>query len=559
MAVQDRSKSVEVALPPIAALFLVVFDRKVGCVPQPTHDRRSADDGAALVKLDGVVEYKSLPSGLHNCASDLVYFVHEQYAGISAFANRPAHESERNAHFAAVGVLVPLTYGRLGRAWLHARRLRQLVGNMVDDTDNTHALQEYWDHNHLSAEDEPDLGHARPKPRALSDAAALHPTNPTLSQHHPAMSLAQNLDTFGPLIFPLQRAALLKKSILIMSPAPVQAACNLVYNLSVLSNIPPSAARMARDKGALYPLRPLFNVGIHDIDYLSQLATKSKPQNSWIACSTDDILATKTKLFDVLVELPPHTSDKSATRQWPHIRTSGGQEIKATQRDLRRYYMLKRELHRVQQTSQTYHDAEADQSVNDDQSESAPLVASSQPQNNDFEQYIQLEGETKLVERSSWASIAYTSFLWWASAGEKDALLDDEACQDARLLDDLPLPAPSKQNPSSGKRRSSFHDEVETIDVESQSMAVLLIAYSHRLTTLIMETLAEVVEAADVEDQHGDETTITMHSEDLRRMGLDDWSQSDGEFVKAMAALYFGREDVSTVGRTVDLCGIHVC
>jgi hypothetical protein len=80
-----------------------------------------------LVELDGVVEYKSLPSGLHNCESDLVYFVHEQYAGVSAFANRPAHESERNAHFAAVGLLVPLTYGRLGRSWLHAHQLRRLV------------------------------------------------------------------------------------------------------------------------------------------------------------------------------------------------------------------------------------------------------------------------------------------------------------------------------------------------------------------------------------------------------------------------------------------------
>jgi hypothetical protein len=80
-----------------------------------------------LVELDGVVEYKSLPSGLHHCESDLVYFVHEQYAGISAFANRSAHESERNAHFAAVGILVPLTYGRLGRSWLHAHQLRRLV------------------------------------------------------------------------------------------------------------------------------------------------------------------------------------------------------------------------------------------------------------------------------------------------------------------------------------------------------------------------------------------------------------------------------------------------
>lgn len=41
---------------------------------------------------------------------------------------RPAEEADRNAHFATVGVLVPLTYGRLGRSWLHAQQLRELTG-----------------------------------------------------------------------------------------------------------------------------------------------------------------------------------------------------------------------------------------------------------------------------------------------------------------------------------------------------------------------------------------------------------------------------------------------
>ena len=373
------------------------------------------------------------------------------------------------------------------------------------------------------------------------------------------MSLAHDLDAFGPLIFPLQRAALVKKSILIITPTPVQPACNLVYNLSVLSNIPPSAADLASKKDALYPLRPLFNVGIHDIDYLSQLATKTKQQTSWIACSSDDILATKSKLYDVLVELPQRTLDTPTVKQWPRVRTAAGEEIKATQRDLRRYYTLKRELNRVRYQDQTIHHMEADQPMDDDASESAPLVPSKQDGEINGDQYIQLEGESKLVEPSSWASIAYTSFLWWASAGEKDALLNDEACQDARLLDDLPLPAPGKQSPSSGRRSSSVHDGVAGVDVRFQSVAVTLIAYAHRLTTLVMETLAEMIEAADVEVRDGEEGTISIHSEDLRRMGLDEWSSNDGEFVKEMAALYFGREDVQTVGRTVDLCGMRVC
>lgn len=84
-------------------------------------------DSIPSVPLEGVVEYKSLPSGLHNVKEDLVYFVHEQFAGISAFVNAPARSEERNAQFIAVGAMVRLGDGRLGRAWEHAGSLRELA------------------------------------------------------------------------------------------------------------------------------------------------------------------------------------------------------------------------------------------------------------------------------------------------------------------------------------------------------------------------------------------------------------------------------------------------
>lgn len=55
------------------------------------------------------------------------YFIHEQYAGVSAFLNQPAAESERNALMLAVGVMVPLSHGRLGKNWRHANGLKELV------------------------------------------------------------------------------------------------------------------------------------------------------------------------------------------------------------------------------------------------------------------------------------------------------------------------------------------------------------------------------------------------------------------------------------------------
>ena len=109
-------------LPPIDALFLIDFDVKKGY----TIVWQRTTQG---VEVDGRVEYKSLPSGLHTVSEDLIYFVHDgAHAGLSAFVNMPCDEEEaRNARMIAVGVLVPLSYGRLGRAWRHAQGLKDLA------------------------------------------------------------------------------------------------------------------------------------------------------------------------------------------------------------------------------------------------------------------------------------------------------------------------------------------------------------------------------------------------------------------------------------------------
>lgn len=67
-------------------------------------------------------------------------------------------------------------------------------------------------------------GHFRD--RSESDAAVAFPPGHTLSQYHPARSLTALLDMFGPLVFPLHRAALLRKRILISCHAPVHEICN---------------------------------------------------------------------------------------------------------------------------------------------------------------------------------------------------------------------------------------------------------------------------------------------------------------------------------------------
>ncbi|KAI4141868.1 MAG: hypothetical protein LQ341_003400, partial [Variospora aurantia] len=229
--------------PHIAALFLILFDVKAGYT---IAWKRS------IPKLDitDSVEYKSLPSGLHNVEKDTVYFVHnDQYAGISSFINGKAAESERNALMLAVGALIPLSYGRLGKSWRHVDGLRSLANNLVQDPSNTDPLEDYWQEHQYHEDDEASRpssqegsptamrekrrrsksspsGQPRTRHRAVSSASALAPPGQTLSVHHPALSLSMFLDTFGPLLFPLYKAALLRKRILLVGQAPVEVACN---------------------------------------------------------------------------------------------------------------------------------------------------------------------------------------------------------------------------------------------------------------------------------------------------------------------------------------------
>ena len=111
-------------LPPVSALFLIYFDVKAGY----TIGWKRSLPG---IELEGVVEYKSLPSGLHTVKDDLIYFVHQNNAGISAFINAPAAEESRNARMLAVGAMVPLTYGRLGRCWKHAEKLKEMAKYVI--------------------------------------------------------------------------------------------------------------------------------------------------------------------------------------------------------------------------------------------------------------------------------------------------------------------------------------------------------------------------------------------------------------------------------------------
>ncbi|KAJ5948273.1 hypothetical protein N7466_001288 [Penicillium verhagenii] len=607
----DLSRSSMESPPGIAALFVISFDIRTGYVV-------SWKRAAPGVEVEGVVEYKSLPSGLHNVAEDLVYFVHDQHAGISAFLNRPAAEAERNARMFAIGVLVPLSSGRLGKSWRHAPKLKELALKYAADMSDMQPLSDYWDAFQLGGleaapvespvesplslrfrpEDRPDN-----RNRAFSDAMVLETLRPALTPFHPASSLPDFLDCFGPLIFPLYRAALLRKRILFMNEAPVHTPCNYVYDLSLLASLPNSLLQtLPTDRIPPLRPRPLFNVGIHDIPFLSSFDPSRAildpvTDPSWIACSTDTVLTMKPELYDALVTLPAPQSLQGAERVFPTIslmdpsstkhNSNQAVQLKATQRDARKYAMLRKGLRRFSQ----------DRSDSDDRSDADSTYSSS-----------------KIVEPLSWTRLAYTSFIWWASAGEnRDGLSDEEEEQqieqDARLL--ASVESLAYPGPGSTRRRSSHYD-----DQGQEPPEVALVAYFRRLTTQIFYTLAGAIARHDhdgetdtyaetpyLDDPAEDEADISlshsrqsipsddgetpllrqrsnahssgphecdsMHSTqdaedpiaitvaDMAEMSLDVWSATDRIFVEELVSLWWGRSAYVDSAR-IRCCGISI-
>jgi hypothetical protein len=280
--------------------------------------------------------------------------------------------------------------------------------------------------------------------RSVSETGTYLVPGQTLSKSHPALSLGEFMNTFGPLIFPIYRAALARKRILIVTHAPVELACNFVYDISILSNIPLAVTDLLPIEPSR--LKPLFNVGVHDIPLLEEEAKirsttmgnseMYRERGAWVACTTDEVLAFKKDLWDVIIHMPPPHARQAKDNVWPTLKTNDGTPVKATQRDLRRYRALKCSLRRRYQRKQSLF-LDTEEGLND-MNGGSPTGGSPPPTNRPSSGYGEYDDDSdelnnieEVCEKLTWREIAYSSFIWWASAGEKRS---DPEAEDGRLL-----------------------------------------------------------------------------------------------------------------------------
>lgn len=325
-----------------------------------------------------------------------------------------------------------------------------------------------------------------------------------------------------------------------------------MYNLSVLSSIPQSVFSLLRPDAdnveGLHRIRALFTVGIHDIPELEKLRKDSwgRAQESnglgfsegWVACTTDEIITTKPQLYDYIVELPPVFDAKPQKRRWPIIKTSEGNVIKATQRDLWRYKLLRNEIHKYREDPNAPNDEEED--------DTAQLL---HHEEKDDDNLINEIYDEKLIEPMTWSQLAYNGFMWWASAGERDAYVSQERDRDRALLGDLADFIPNQDRTHNPDR------ETEPEQVQADLHAAI-IAYFHRWTAELITNVSELLEESDEPTDEAE--TVMISRSDISRLGLDRWSEPDGWFIEEFVWRYFGRRG-EVLGANLECCGVKIC
>jgi Domain of unknown function (DUF4484) len=261
-------------------------------------------------------------------------------------------------------------------------------------------------------------------------------------------------------------------------------------------------------------------------------------------------------------------SSPELSRQFPRA------GVRATQRDAERYAILREGLKPfpasiVEQPTSDGNEDDGGEAVVDDDGASTISTAST------------VHDRREIVEPASWSQVAYTSLLWWASAGDRRAGLTE--AEEAESGMDLALLDPGDDS-DDGKTKE-----------------IVLVGFFRRLTGVMFDAAADVIRVADgeyqdeeareseetaVEDgdggdadtavsqQTGEEDEqqrllpqqqesgdgdgeVEFTSDDMSAMGLDHWSASDKKFLEGFVHAWWGRK-AKIRGGHIECCGMKI-
>ncbi|ANB14446.1 Anr2p [Sugiyamaella lignohabitans] len=534
------------------------------------HPRKKLAIGAFLIKFDmrtgnsliwsksqpGIeidwegVEFMAMPSGLHSRQSDVIRFVlsnplervtrtgstRDRLLGDEAFGylknniegiavfNQNFHRGDATTtrinvrstiQMYSLGVLCTKSDSEISsKCWGFVDILTELLTTFMNLNQDNHQVHETLDfrpfESLLQYDDNGELQTLSLSPPRLS----AKPLN--LAPHHPILSTTELLVTYGPLIFEIWKAALLRDKILLMDKSnsiSVDDMCKFVYIISVFGTVPNDVFDLIprnKQHSLSTATNPIYNVNVSDITSLSHL-------KHFIATTTDEILLEKEYLYNMTVVKTGDRAIAATTSTTDFYGNLNTMPISAGFHDKRRFQILISGL--------------------------------------GIETPHHTSGQSILAHVCSNISSLFSltslyGLLWWATAGEQ-ANSDTD-----RYLEGLPLLTQTQVESSShvaGQRASSYATESPYFNAISElsppqpsatmePWQISVIGYFQAKTRRIFETVASIVESQDQDQSETSlQTVISIEPPDLMDMGLDPISLRDHEFVVKFISLWWGR------------------
>ncbi|KAF8925501.1 hypothetical protein BGZ58_000747 [Dissophora ornata] len=381
----------DIDIPAIDAIFVVRFDTRLGNVLE-------CSKSVPGIQLHGV-EFSALPSGLHNCSQDVIYFHLEGCIGVSVFANVPSSSLEhRGAQMVSVGVLVKPSAdtGRCGQVWRHVAFLKsQAKHHAVQDSEPTD-LDDYFERHktlhpatgpsssstskrdsyraHITRRISRSFTLSEPVHAFLHSSTGRQEFSETddIPPSHPSHHFLRLVQTMGPSVYSLWKAALLKKRILIYTPLPIEAAC--------------------------------------------------------LSGTTDKLFLSKPQLYDVLVDLSAASNPRiQHTRRT--LQGYEGEDFHPNAMDNRRYFTLLQQLgkyRRRQEWMQRRLYAEAASSgIVDEDEESGEPVSMERPEISKASDSVMHPTATGFNMSDTLGKMLTGGWWWWYGGDDNDAESED--------------------------------------------------------------------------------------------------------------------------------------
>lgn len=495
------------SIPKVLSVFLVKFDHRKG----NTIVWSKSVPGKGDVLKQGI-EFRAMPSGLHASEQDVIYFVQprksqnnnsvtirEFLPGVAIFCNHGESTNREDIEMFSLGILCEEESGGGGTSsssWVYVDTLKDLLNKFLEQqraTSGDHKKYQLFETFFDTFYENPSL-------------EKLHKSN---NNNHPVLSLKKLLSYYGPLIFEVWKAAVLRSRILLVNNnLTVEECSKFVYIISVLATLPNDINHLVSNEKLrqIGQVNLLYSVTLSDIPWLN---SEQIMDSSFLATTKDCVILDKEDLYDFAL-----ITDISTEQT--HLRTSSDRYVYATQRGNRRFQALSNTLNLSPppfHTSTSFKDRYG------------TLIGGF------------LDGVATLASYDT-----VNGFLWWASAGEQsngDTLQDD--------LEGFPYfynnNNDDDENATTTTNSTTPLLSQYSLDTgDSFPLEITVIGYFHQMTRRLFKTCVGIIQEQDYDNGGDPNQAICLELNDISNMGLDPYSSQDREFAVQFIRVWWNRD-----------------